>query len=500
MTDLELKLKNELNPEQFDAAMHMEDPALIIAGAGSGKTHTLISRIMHLVDSGVDSTRIVMLTFTNSAADEMKDRASKVNEKCKHVIATTYHKYCSLILRKFGSKIGLSPNFETLTPMKYKTLIEYVKSSSDKYDSLPNFPSSSKLDTIFSQSVNMEIPISDLIKKTCFEQYNSEIYDLYGEIKDYGIENLQLNFDDLLVYMNMLLDDDDICEHVANTFDYLMVDEFQDTNGLQMKILKKLGKYNQNIVVVGDISQSIYKFRGAKVTNIDDFSNIFNPKVYTLAINYRSTQQILDATNNIMNNHASWNFVDMVSDNKIGDVPQIKYHNNSQEQADWIIETIMNNDLPLSEMAIIERKSMSSFKLENELLKAKIPFEKRGGLKLTDYVCVDDILSFFSILVKNDKFSWFNVLKLIPGIGTKTATNIADHCTEEKFLDTYNKKKYSAHLVELMNNLNNFSNYTKDLDTLFDKVVDYYIDLRTFKISNSKMSSSAKFDAREKNN
>ena len=499
MTDLELKLKNELNPEQFDAAMHMEDPALIIAGAGSGKTHTLISRIMHLVDSGVDPTRIVMLTFTNSAADEMKDRASKVNEKCKHVIATTYHKYCSLILRKFGSKIGLSPNFETLTPMKYKTLIEYVKSSSDKYDSLPNFPSSSKLDTIFSQSVNMEIPISDLIKKTCFEQYSSEIYDLYGEIKDYGIENLQLNFDDLLVYMNMLLDDNDICEHVANTFDYLMVDEFQDTNGLQMKILKKLGKYNQNIVVVGDVSQSIYKFRGAKVTNIDDFSSIFNPKVYTLAINYRSTQQILDATNNIMNNHASWNFVDMVSDNKTGNVPQIKYHNNSQEQADWIIETIMNNDLPLSEMAIIERKSMSSFKLENELTKAKIPFEKRGGLKFMEYQCIDEILSFFSVVAnKTNKFEWFNILRLIPGIGNKAATDISNIINEQDFMTKLTKKKYYNDLVELFNKIDDWKQYTS-ISELFDKVVPYYFELRQYKLDQSKkMSSSSKFDAKEK--
>lgn len=500
MTDLEIKLQKDLNEQQYNAAIHMKDPAVIVAGAGSGKTHTLISRIEHLVDEGADPNRIVMLTFTNSAADEMKYRASQVNEECKKVLATTYHKYCSLILRKYGSVLGIEPSFETLTPAKYKTLIEYVKSSNDKYEQLKGFPSAARLDTLFSVLVNCGIPLRDLITGLPFECYYDEIKDLFNEVKAYGLKNQQLNFDDLLVYMNKLLNIPDVCEKIANTFDYLMVDEFQDTNTLQLDILIKLGQYNKNIVVVGDISQSIYKFRGAKATNITSFVKFFNPTIYTLTLNYRSTQEILDAANDIMNKNVStWNYVDMIADNKNGAKPTIVYHNDTYSQADWLIDTISEFQLQgidLKDIAIIERKSMSSFKLENELTKFKIPFEKRGGMKFTDYQCIDDIISFMSIVInKSNKFEWFNVLKLIPGIGNKAATDISESIDD---LEKFSKKKYYIELMDLMNMLEEWKNHS-NLSELFDNIVPYYFDLRDYKIDQSKnMSSSAKYDAKDK--
>ena len=246
-----------------------------------------------------------MLTFTNAAADEMKYRASQVNDECEKVLATTYHKYCARIIRQYGHLIGIAPDFETLTPKKYQTLIEYVKSSIGDYDSLKNFPSAAKLDSIYSTMINTDWTLEELICETKFAGYEAEIRKLFDEIKAYGLEHGQLNFDDLLVYMNKLLNVPEICESIANTFDYLMVDKFQDTNSLQLSILTKLGAYNKNIMIVGDVSQSIYKFRGAKATNIRSFVNHFNPKVYTLKINYRSSQEILDAANDIMNNNVS---------------------------------------------------------------------------------------------------------------------------------------------------------------------------------------------------
>ena len=500
MTDLEIKLQKDLNEQQYNAAIHMKDPAVIVAGAGSGKTHTLISRIEHLVDEGADPNRIVMLTFTNSAADEMKYRASQVNEECKKVLATTYHKYCSLILRRYGSVLGIEPSFETLTPAKYKTLIEYVKSSNDKYEQLKGFPSAARLDTLFSVLVNCGTPLRDLITGLPFECYYDEIKDLFNEVKAYGLKNQQLNFDDLLVYMNKLLNMPAVCEKIANTFDYLMVDEFQDTNTLQLDILTKLGQYNKNIVVVGDISQSIYKFRGAKATNITSFVKFFNPTIYTLTLNYRSTQEILDAANDIMNKNVStWNYVDMVADNKNGAKPTIVYHNDTYSQADWLIDTISEFQLQgieLKDIAIIERKSMSSFKLENELTKFKIPFEKRGGMKFTDYQCIDDVISFMSIVInKSNKFEWFNVLKLIPGIGNKAATDISESIDD---LEKFSKKKYYIELMDLMNMLEEWKNHS-NLSELFDNIVPYYFDLRDYKIDQSKnMSSSAKYDAKDK--
>lgn len=488
-----------MNIEQQRVAEHIYGPAAVLAGAGSGKTTTLINRITELIKV-TKPDRIVMLTFTNAAADEMKYKASKVNEDCKNVIACTYHKYCGKMLRKYGKAIGIDPSFEILVAKKYQTLIEYVKSSNEYYENLKDFPSASKLDTIFSTVTNNEdITIERLIWGTKYRNYAQDIKNLYNEVKQYGLENHKLNFDDMLVYMNELLNNDAICKKIAESYDFMMVDEFQDTNALQLSILLKLSKYNRNIVVVGDISQSIYKFRGAKVENIENFIDAFSDCAkYTLSVNYRSTGQILDAVNDIMNkNVRSWEYTYMI-ETKEGNRPVLISHYDDSRQIDWILAKIkqsIGSGHSLRDIAIIERKSMSSFKLENALLREKIPFKKRGGRKFTDYVCVDDMLSFLSILLKNDKFNWFNILQLIPGIGSKTATEIANHCKEKNFLEKYKKRKFNDRLLELQSNLQKFD--ITDLNSLFDEVSKYYFSLREYKIVNSKLSSSAKFDAME---
>lgn len=488
-----------MNIEQQKVAEHIYGPAAVLAGAGSGKTTTLINRITELIKV-TKPDRIVMLTFTNAAADEMKYKASKVNEDCKNVIACTYHKYCGKMLRKYGKAIGIDPSFEILVAKKYQTLIEYVKSSNEYYENLKDFPSASKLDTIFSTVTNNEdITIERLIWGTKYRNYAQDIKNLYNEVKQYGLENHKLNFDDMLVYMNELLNNDAICKQIAESYDFMMVDEFQDTNALQLSILLKLSKYNRNIVVVGDISQSIYKFRGAKVENIENFIDAFSDCAkYTLSVNYRSTGQILDAVNDIMSkNVRSWEYTYMI-ETKEGNKPVLINHYDDSKQIDWILAKIkqsVGSGHSLRDIAIIERKSMSSFKLENALLKEKIPFKKRGGRKFTDYVCVDDMLSFLSILLKNDKFNWFNILQLIPGIGSKTATEIANHCKEKNFLEKYKKRKFNDRLLELQSNLQKFD--ITDLNSLFDEVSKYYFSLREYKIVNSKLSSSAKFDAME---
>lgn len=484
---------------------HTYGPAAVLSGAGSGKTSTLIGRIQVLANI-TEPNRIAMLTFTNAAAEEMKYRAAKVNEKCKDVYASTYHKFCGLMLRRYGRAIGIMPGFEILTGSKYNTFIEYVKSTNEYYEELKNFPSATKLGTIFSRITNTDATVEQCIYNTKYSEYANEIRQLYSEVKKAGMEQQKLSFDDMLVYMNDLLNNDEICEKIAKTYEFIMVDEFQDTNDLQLRMLLKLSKYNSNIVVVGDFSQSIYKFRGARVQNIQYFIDSFpDCETFTLSTNFRSTQEILDAVNAMMNNYVrSWQYTNMKSDNKHGEKPSIKYHHDDRAQAEWIIEKIkdlnMNHKHDLSDIAIIERKSMSSFKLENELAKAGIPFIKRGGLKFTEYAVVDDMLSFLSLTNKKvDKFSWFNVLKMIPGIGAKAATNISDVCHEERFWDKFKTKKYSNDLNDLVSRVEDYKTMTDDVPKLLDKISDYYFGLRTAKIENStKMSSSAKFDALEK--
>ena len=375
---------------------HIYGPACVSASAGSGKTFTLINRLKELVKI-TKPERIIMLTFTNDAANEMKNREAKYHELCKSVIACTYHKYCGMLLRKFGSSIGLSSNFEVLTGGKYITLIEYVKSSNSIYE-VKDFPSASKLYNIFSTYINTDSTIADLIENTKYFEYESLIKQLFKEVKKYGYENNKLNFDDLLVYTNKLLTNETVCKQIAKSFDFIMVDEFQDTNKLQLNILFKLSKYNDNIVIVGDVSQSIYKFRGAKVENMSKFINYFdNCKEFELSINFRSNQEILDLVNDVMSNNVqSWTYNNMISNNRNGmDMPKLVLARNEYRHADWILNYILflNNrkNIPLSDIAILERSSKSSFILENELLKHDISFVKRGGKKFTEYHVVDEI-------------------------------------------------------------------------------------------------------------
>lgn len=505
MTELEQQLKRELNDSQYNAATHMAGPAVIRAGAGSGKTHTLTSRIMHLVDSGADPKKIVMLTFTNAAANEMKARAMRIDDSCQHVLATTYHKYCCQLLRKYGTAIGIQPNFNVLSSARYTTLIDYVKSSSaymgTKFNMISGFPSSSVLNKLFSARINTGKNFEELTRDEKYYMHADAIENLFGLVRAYGAKNQQLSFDDLLIYTVDLLADNGICERVAGSFDYLMVDEFQDTNDLQLKILAELGRFNRNIVIVGDISQSIYKFRGAEVRNINRFISLFEPcDIYTLSINYRSTQEILDAANSVMNhNPHSWDYVDMVSNDKHGEKPILVTTPNAFSQADDVINYIRRSGLPLHEIAIIERKSMSSFSLESELNKNHIPYVKRGGLKFTEQQCVVDMIAFLTVVQKPYSiFEWFTVLTLVPGIGGRYASEIAEAISLGKDLEKFKSRVYGPKLIELLAKVESWKPAADNLPVLFDQVRDYYFNLRRETVEHSNKSADNIFDALEK--
>jgi len=507
--NLESKLKNELNAEQYEAATHTNGPAVIMAGAGSGKTHTLISRISYLVDNWVVPERILLLTFTNAAADEMRERAAKLyDDSCKKVVACTYHKFCNLMLRRYGKYINIK-NYNILTPIENKNLIDYVKSSDDRYKNLSDFPSSKTLMAIYSKAINCQWTIEDTIQKNDkwinYIDYINEITELYDEIVKYCNIVQKYNFDDLLIYMNKLLDEDDLCEKIATKFDFIMVDEFQDTNDLQEDILLKLSKYNKNIMVVGDISQSIYAFRGANVRHLQHFANNFETcKTIILNTNYRSSQPILDFANEIMNNNVnSWTYYNMKSyNNKQGVLPQIARPVDMFEQSDNVLSLIKHfhdTGIPYNDMAIIERGSMSSFNLESELAKLNIPYEKRGGMKFMDYDCIGDMLAYLTIIAKPyDILSWFRVLKLHPYIGNITAKKIADTCKIPGFLtdDKYKSRKFCNELDKLDTYYTYFKN-ENDFHKVFDKIVEFYFDVRQRAINNSKMKNDARLEALE---
>lgn len=504
MTDLEIKLKSTLNAQQYAATMHVDGPAVVMAGAGSGKTHTLINRVAHLIDIGVAPEQILMLTFTNAAANEMKDRASKLlDDRCANIYAATYHSFCTEMLRKYGRSIGLK-NFDILTPSEYRNMISYVKSSNAIYDNLKGFPTASQLEGIFSMATNKRIPIKMVLlsneKYVKYCDWSKEIELLSDEVAKYAWNNGKLTFDDILFYMNkMLSEEDSVTRRIANTYKYIMVDEFQDTNILQERILLQLANYNKNIVVVGDISQSIYAFRGANVSNLKDFDKKFDGcKTIILSYNYRSTQQILDAANDVMHHNVrSWNYFDMVSPGKFGDKPYWDKLRSNDYETGLLFDLIKyyhENGIAYSDMAVLAKSSRETFELENCLTSNNIHYRKLGGAKFMDLECVGDILAYFHITTNpHDLLSWYRVLKLHPSIGDKFAKAVAEQCNEPEFLinNGFGNRKFYSELRLLHDRYKQFRSYDR-LDLLFDDIVDFYFDVRDRYVVSSRMNDDNK--------
>lgn len=504
MTELEIKLKETLNTNQFEAAMHMDGPAVIMAGAGSGKTHTLMNRVAHLVDSGVSPEQILMLTFTNAAADEMKSRSSQLlDERCSKILASTYHSFCTLMLRKYGRSIGLK-DFQVLSPSENRNMISYVKSSNPAYDNLKGFPSAKVLESVFSMSINKQMSIKTILaseeKYSKYYDWHDEIQMLADEVAAYSYRENKFNYDDLLLYMNKMLSEEDaITRMIAAQYRYIMIDEFQDTNNLQESMILKLANYNKNIVVVGDISQSIYAFRGANVRNLQKFNQkLENCKTIVLDNNYRSTQEILDAANSVMNHNVnSWKYYNMVAPVSRGSKPVLKNVADSSKEAETVfglIEYYHNQGVAYKDMAVLERNSNSSYELENMLSNATIKFNKMGGQKFMDLDCVGDVLSYFRIITNpHDLLSWYRVLQLHPFIGDKFAKEIANLCDKEDFLieNEYKSRKLYSELVLLNNTYKQFRTYT-NFAMLFDAIVDFYFSVRERAVATSRMNDENK--------
>ena len=509
MSELKQKLLQTLNKEQYRAATLVDGPAVIMAGAGSGKTHTLMSRVANLVDSGYMAERILMLTFTNAAADEMKSRASRLLDKrCSNIVACTYHKFCNMTLRRYGKSINIS-DYAILSYPETKNMIDYVKSSDAMFDNLKGFPSAGNIADIMSIMVNKQTTLRQVLTKIekyeKYRDYEQEIEILINNVQAYGFRNQKFTYDDLLIYMNRLLEDEAICEMIASKYQFIMVDEFQDTNNLQESIILKLAHYNKNIVVVGDISQSIYGFRGSNVRNLQNFHTKFNKcEVIVLDNNYRSTQEILDAANSVMNHNVkSWTYYDMCAVNKNGKKPVRVNCVDAFAEADCIMDMIDNyhaQGIPYSEIAVLERGSMSSFTLENILTNRGIKFNKMGGMKFMDYDCVGDMLAYFGVIVNpHDLLSWFRVLQLHPYVGKTFAKKVADGCASLDFLtnNAFTNRKFYAELALLQDKYNYFRQHT-DLLSLFDSVSEFYFDLRVRNVDSSRMSDDNKEEERIK--
>ena len=491
----------KLNKFQYEAVMHDKGPALLLAGAGTGKTRTLIYRVAHLIESGVSPESILLLTFTNKAANEMKERAEKMlKEKCG-ITACTYHSFCVKMLRFYGKMAGISPDFTIISGPDEADIIDIVKSELN-FQKLKNMPSASVFASMLSTCVNKRLTLEELLKEQKywrFRQNERKLLLLREETKKYKEEHNLFNYDDILLkFDQMLTDYSNIARRIEDTYRYIMVDEYQDTNTLQDSIIRKIRTKNTNLMVVGDDMQSIYKFRGADVQNILSFPKRYTDcKVIYLTENYRSSQEILNLANHVMTNATEGYQKNLRAQFNSQELPKVYSVNDTKTEAEFVLNRIKAKHaegIPYNDICVLYRNSFQSYELEVLLNKAGLDFEKYGGIRFLDRAHIKDVLAFLRIYTNpSDELAWFRILQLHIGIGKVYARNISRKCLEygPEYLidDCHKRKKYGVHIRKLYDEIQSWEG--KEFLEILKSSCAYYVKTLENTIRNKKVDSES---------
>jgi len=423
-------LTARLNPAQAAAATHGDGPLLIIAGAGTGKTRTLVHRVAHLIHGGVRPERILLLTFTRRAAQEMLLRAERlVGGTSRGVHGGTFHATGHRLLRRFGGAAGVPKDFSIMDQGDAEDLMQLSRAQLGYTTSHKRFPKKETLHYVYSRHINTEIPMEEIVRGE-FPQFTDYLDDFTRIFADYLQRKQERNlvdYDDLLLFWSTMLEaSPELADRITALYDHVLVDEYQDTNVLQARILRGMCRSHANITVVGDDAQSIYSFRGANFRNILEFPKQFpGASVVTLEQNYRSTKPILDVTNTLIS-RAEERFTKVLwTERTGGEQPWLVSARDEQQQTRFVVDRILElheEGTPLREIAVLFRAGYMSADLEIELTARKIPFEKWGGLKFLETAHVKDVLAFLRVLENpRDEVSWYRILQLLPGVGDVTA-------------------------------------------------------------------------------
>ncbi len=425
--------RQELNEAQYQAAMAMEGPLLVIAGAGTGKTRTLVFRVARLVEIGVDPRSILLLTFTRRAAEEMLRRASLLmDNRCAKVSGGTFHSFANGILRQYGRKIDLSPAFTIMDRPDSEDVIQLLRTEMGLNTKEKRFPRKQTVAEIYSMALNKQWTIPDLIERDYPHLYDSleGLLQLYERYVEYKKGKALLDYDDLLIKLkDLLAEEKELRRRISDTYRFIMVDEYQDTNRLQAGIVRLLAEAHDNVMVVGDDAQSIYSFRGANFRNIMDFPKDFpGTKIISLEENYRSTQPILSLTNEIIRRAQERYEKNLFTRKDYGDTPLLIQAESEQMQSRFVCQKILEireEGVPLWDIAVLFRSSFHSFDLEIELARHNIPFVKRGGFQFMESAHIKDLLAHLRILSNpQDAISWSRALLLLEGIGPQLSQKV----------------------------------------------------------------------------
>ncbi|MBQ2870830.1 ATP-dependent helicase [bacterium] len=473
----------ELNENQLKAVTKKDGSILVIAGAGSGKTKTLTYRVARLIEDGVAPENILLLTFTKKAADEMLNRATTVlDNRCEKVAGGTFHSFANYLLRKYSSFLELKNNFTIMDRADAEDVVNHLIGQIIQKKE-KRFPRKGTILDIYSKTINKNISAETIIQKEFrqFEHCTDEILEVHKAYVKYKRTNSLLDYDDLLLYLKVLLESNDgIRKKISNQYKYIMIDEYQDTNTLQAEIVKLLASEHNNVMAVGDDSQSIYSFRGANFKNILNFPEIFpNTEIIKLEQNYRSSQNILNFTNKILEK-AKEKYSKTLYSNIINEAkPALICAADMQTEAEFICQRILeliDEDVPLDDICVLARSARMTYNLEIELAKKNIPYKKFGGLKFIETAHIKDIIAHLRVIINPDDIISLNrILLLLKGVGNQTVNKLLPVLKGQlnpdiKLLPV----KCSTELKTLLHTIYELRNTTLTPAQIVSKLIKYY--------------------------
>ncbi|HLP75656.1 MAG TPA: UvrD-helicase domain-containing protein, partial [Candidatus Paceibacterota bacterium] len=437
---LEIDYAQELNEQQCAAVTAPPGPALVIAGAGSGKTRTLTYRVAYLLEQAIPPDRILLLTFTNKAAREMMRRvADLLGQELSDLWGGTFHSIGNRILRAHANLLGYERDFTIMDREDAKHLITTCIAESEIDVKATRFPKAEVLSDIFSMALNTHKTIEELLH----EQYDhfSELAPQITAVQQRYVARKRstnaMDFDDLLaLWLKLLQEHADVREHYQRRFQFVLVDEYQDTNKLQSDLIDLLAAKHRNVMVVGDDAQSIYAWRGANFQNILKFPERYpGAKVYKIETNYRSTPEILGVANAAITANINQFAKQLAPARKSGAKPVFVTCNDASEQASFVAQRVLelrDEGMNLNSMAVLYRSHFHALELQLELTRRNIPFSITSGIRFFEQAHIKDVAAYVKLVANpRDELSFKRLVQLLPGIGGKGADKLWQRFSSE---------------------------------------------------------------------
>jgi DNA helicase-2/ATP-dependent DNA helicase PcrA len=429
------RYREELNDEQFRVVTSQPKAALVVAGAGTGKTRTITYRVAYLIEQGVSPSRIMLATFTNRAARLMLQRVEALtgSQNVHRTWGGTFHRIANLTLRRHAVSLGYDSSYSILDSEDARDFLSVCIEEAAIDTKSKRFPKPEVLHDIISYATNTDQPISEVVVRRYpwFEPLSGQIQLIDRFFHERKLERNVMDYDDLLLnWKRLLIEKPDVAAIYTDQFQHILVDEYQDTNKLQAEIIDLLAAKHRNVMVVGDDAQSIFAWRGAEFTNIYEFPQRYpEAEIYKLETNYRSTPEILDLANvSIAGNRRQFPKILQAVRKSKGFKPALVPCRDVDQQAVFIASRILDmrdEGTPLEETAVLYRSHYHCLELQLELTRRGIPYRVQSGTRFFEQAHLKDVISFLRIVTNpRDELAWKRVLKLIPSVGNATANKI----------------------------------------------------------------------------